>query len=272
MSNSTKPKIPVDGSARLILEKYEAPHFIYSDLLNKPSAPNTPSLWFSYHFQKEAKTYGPPILEMHVMEENMPKVTPLHTNQDFFAAMLGNERCGSVIWYSPELRWYRKTGESYTVATDEDLKLTLSQQFIRCCEEMVFYVDKEMLFETFRQEEVLNGILQRATAVLWKGKEFFAEGSGNRRSPLVVPHEGLRRFADEVLRLNDSAVLTVRNCYDAYSTYCTKKHYAAVPTQEFKRNANFEIKRRFNRTLRRDLLKLGGDAGQGWRGITCLAT
>jgi hypothetical protein len=268
--NTATNKIPEDASARLILEKYEAPHFIFSDHSNKPTAPKTPSLWFSYHFTKEAETYGPPILEMHIVAENMPKVTPLHINQDFFAAMLGNEKCGSVIWYSPELRWYRKVGEFYTVATDEDLKLTLSQQFIRCCEAMVFYVDKEVLFETFRQEEVLNGILRRATAVLAKDKTFF-EGSGSRRSALLVPTEGLRRFTDEALANREDSLLTVHNCFEGYRRYCKMNSFPPVPTQEFKQTMNGEIKRRFNRTLRRDLRRFGADRAQGWKGVLCLS-
>lgn len=200
----------------------------------------------------------------------MPQVTPVHLNQDFFAAMLGHEKCGATIWYIPEQRWYRRAGDYFTIATDEDLKLTISQQLIRCCQDMAFFVDVEELFHTFRQEDALEAILQRATAVLAKDQEFFREGSGNKRSPLVIPTEALRRFTDEVLENNEAALLTVRSCFDAYQEFCQKRHFPSVPTQEFKQTMNGEIKRKFNRTLRRDLRRLGADRAQGWKGILCV--
>ena len=193
----------------------------------------------------------------------MPHVTPVHLNQDFFAAMLGNERCGKVIWYTPELRWYRKTGEYYTVATDEDLKLILSQQLIRCCEAMVFFVDIDELFHTFREDEVLGRIIKRATAVLAKEKEFFGEGSGNKRAGVVLPEEAAKQFVCELLREDDEAWITVEDCFGAYSRFSTENTLPMIRRCSFRSTMNKAIQHRFSRSLRKDLLQFGAARGNG---------
>jgi hypothetical protein len=241
-------------------------------LLKEPTlapAPCRPSDWFSFKFRQQANKYGPPILERRFSTaDGIEFSTPLQINEDFFAAILGHESCGNTIYYKPEQRWYRMNQEGeYYPADEEDLKLTLSQQLIKCSQNMNGYVDIEILLSHFRSDEVLNRVIRRGKAVLGKDKTFFSHESGNRRSAVVTIEDAARRFVDECLKEENDSFITVQECLARYTEYSQANEYPQIPRNGFTQVMNTAIMRRFNRSLRNDLIRLGADQARGWKGV-----
>src|SRR5690606_2153687 len=128
-----------EPTSYVVFKEYEG---IYSQWIceeAQPSIPKSPSDWFSYHFPNQAKKYGPPMLERRFLKlDGFEAVEPIALNEDFFAGILEHGRCGRIIFYTPEGRWYRydEFAEHYELAEEEHLKLALSQQFIKCIQDM----------------------------------------------------------------------------------------------------------------------------------------
>ena len=240
------------------------------DFRNSTVAPKKPSDWFAHHFPEEVQEFGPPILEKRIMcPDQFERIYPLSINEDSFAAILGHQKCKRTIFYIPEQRFYRfnETHDHFELATHEDLKLMLSQQLIKCAQEMTSLTDIQPLLTKFRSDDVLEAVIKRAQSVLAKSADFFSEESGNRRSASLVPEEAARRFVDECLEEDNDSYVTIKECIERYGEYSRAKNYPVIPRIGFTEIMNRFVQKRFNRSLRSDLLSLGAEHSRGFKGV-----
>ena len=257
----------------LRLKPYDDGGMCLLDHYPRPPAPDTPSDWFCYHFPVEAGKYGPPILERECMDPDCRELTiPLAPNIDFFAALLGHEKCRRTVWHKYEQQWYCRNPKSkyYEPASEEELKLALSQCLVQCCQAMSRRVYMSPLFNEFRSDEMMEQVLRRAKAVLLVDNEYFSPKGPNARNPALVPQESVRMFVDQGLVSAEEALLTFHDCFEAYGQFCQAQRLPGVARSQFRSAATPHIKRRFNIGVRHDLHRFEADKCMGWRGIRLL--
>jgi hypothetical protein len=253
----------------VILPEYEPIPWALKDH-HVESTPTMPAEWFGYHFPDVAKQFGSAMLERHVLlADSTTKIIPLHINEDFFAGMLGTEKCHRTAWHVYERQFYQRNPQTQFFEPVDEGKLTLavSQWFIKCVSDMPGSVNIETLFTTFRSKEVLEAIIERAKAVLSVGEEFFSPEGSNARNPATTPKESVRLFVDTCLTQEESASLTSQACFEAYTIFCREQKLPAVQRNRFAENIRPHIQRRFNRGVRHDLHRYDADRCTGWRGI-----
>jgi hypothetical protein len=234
------------------------------------SEPLRPAEYFSYHFERQALKYGSPILERHfLLRDHEVRIVPLSVNEDFFASILGDTKNNETVYHEYEQQFYWRDPKSrfYIPVNQAQLKLSLSQWFIKCISAMGRSVDITQIFTTFRQDDVLDRIVERAKAVLRVEDEYFSKDGPNVRNPVKVPKEGLRLFADQHLTLDEPAVLTVREAYAAYAAFCLGKSLPKLHLNQFKVALAPIIRGKFDKGIRNDLDRYGGERNLGWRGI-----
>lgn len=232
--------------------------------------PTFPSDWFGFHFPAVAKIYGPAILERRlVMCSDSSQIIPVQVNEDFFAGMLGTEKCHRTFFHQHEMQFYQKspTPNFYEPIEERALKLMLSQWFIKCVGDMSGRIDISTIFTTFRSKEVLEAIIERAKAVLAVNEEYFSPEGENARNPATAPKESVRLFVDACLGVEEDTCLTVQECFDGYQQYCRDRKLASVPRNNFKATIIPHIQRRFSRGIRNDLNRFNADKCTGWYGV-----
>jgi hypothetical protein len=252
----------------LILPKYEPVPWALRDQ-HAESTPRMPSDWFAYQFPEVAAHYGSAILERRIVSTDLAKIIPLHINEDFFAGMLGTANCNSTVWHKYELQFYQKNPKTnFFEPVDEGmLKLTLSQWFIKCINDMPGSVDISAIFTTFRSKDVLEGIIERAKAVLAVDEEYFSPEGPNARNPATTPKESVRLFVDACLAVDEGTCLTFQECFEAYSAFCREQKLPSVARNQFKEAIKPHIQRKFGRGIRNDLDRFNADRCTGWYGI-----
>ena len=113
------------------LKRYPPPLFHGPKYTNPPA---TPSEDFSHRYPVETERWGCPCLER--VEEGdshewTPRiVTPIALNDNFFAAILSDQRLGhSVVYFVPEQQWYflDPRDHCYHPTTEEKLMTLLSE-------------------------------------------------------------------------------------------------------------------------------------------------
>ena len=132
---------------------------------------------------------------------------------------------------------------------------------------MTSLTDIQPLLTKFRSDDVLEAVIKRAQSVLAKSDDFFSEVSGNRRSASLVPEEAARRFVDECLEEDNESYVTIKECIERYGEYSRAKNYPVIPRIGFTETLNHQVRRRFNRSLRTDLLLYGADMARGFKGV-----
>jgi hypothetical protein len=269
MSDADLTMEPLVVHDYLLLPKYEPVPWALKDQ-HVETKPRTPSDWFGFHFPDVAEEYGPAILERRLLlNDQTAKIVPLHINEDFFAGMLGSEKCNRTVWHKHEMQWYQQnqTTKFFEPVDEGALKLTLSQWFIKCVNDMPGSVDISAIFTTFRSKDVLEAIIERAKAVLSVDEEYFSPEGPNARNPATTPKESVRLFVDTCLTQEESASLTSQACYEAYTTFCREQKVPAVQRNRFTESIRPHIQRRFSRGVRHDLHRYDADRCTGWRGI-----
>jgi hypothetical protein len=254
----------------LILPEYEPIPWALKDH-HVEKTPRTPSDWFGYHFPKIAQELGPAILERRlILADQTSKIIPLHINEDFFAGMLGDDKCGRTVFHKYEMQFYQVNPSTkfFEPAEQGSLKLTLSQWFIKCVNNMPGSVDISVIFTTFRSKEVLESIIERAKAVLAVDEEYFSPEGPNARNPATTPKESVRLFVDRCVTEREDSTLTFNECFERYQQYCRDQKLPSVAKNRFKEAILPHIKRRFGRGIRNDLHRFNADKCTGWYGIS----
>ena len=239
---------------------------------------NDPNQWFMDRFPEQAQQYGPAFMEGTWTDaDGLKHFIPAYLNEDFFAAILGgNRELGhQVVWCPQEEMWYffDYRVEAFCPTTEAKLKLLLSNYLIRCSQNGPPLVDITNLVVTFRQDNVLQRIVEKAKAVLEADRSFFQGKDGQRRfvdgryiEPTAEPaHE---RFIKHVIVPEPSGSITVTDCYHKFHRYCRESKLVAPTRSEFQALLSDAIRDAFHISLRHDVPSPSGKQTNGWRGIT----
>jgi hypothetical protein len=253
---------------QVVLPAFDPPSFAFND--QPKQGPTSPAEFFALHFPACIQKYGAAVLERRrVYADGTLKITPVSVNEDALASILGSKDCGETVWHTFERQFYQKDHRtSFFIPVEvEDLKLVLSQLFLKCIAVMPRCVDVQSLFNEFRSGDVLDTIIQRAKAVLGVGDDFFAAGGPNTRNPATVPKEAVRVFVDQNIVEDGTALLPLRDAFEAYQAFCKENSYIAVHINQFRPFIAPCIQKKFNRGVRNDLNTFGASKALGWRGV-----
>ncbi|MFA5189326.1 MAG: hypothetical protein WC740_01290 [Verrucomicrobiia bacterium] len=225
-------------------------------------------------------TYGTPVLE-HVQlmtEEGLLRsfTGAFALNEDFFGAVLGGDPAlgHHVVFYAPEQQWYFLDWRfgCYVPTTEEKLLIVLSQHLIRCAEAMPnVIVDVGSLFLLLRDETYLKSIIRRARSINAADRSFFEAPNGHKRrcgdrilDPALEPAHKL--FIREAIIAEPERILTVNDCYQKFSVYCSNRGFTPVERRQFPSLAAEGIREQFGLGYRKDLI-LDGRYYKGWKGL-----
>src|SRR5438045_4019058 len=107
-----------------------------ADSIIKESALEISSDYFFVKFPKLTKVFGPAFLEANSLDmDGYLRIDPVEINVDLFAAVLGgDDQKIRTVYYQPEHQWYSLDPVLgyFGSASEEKLKLELSQHLIRC--------------------------------------------------------------------------------------------------------------------------------------------
>lgn len=112
----------------------------------------------------------------------------------------------------------------------------------------------------------------RARAILAVDDSFFAEGSGNRRTPTIFPVvQTARIFAEEGMAEKPGHILRVQDAYRGYLAFCEAKGLPWLKRLEFRDPMVEAIKRKAGVSMRKDL-KVDGKWINGWKHIDVISS
>ena len=202
----------------------------YSERNTADESANNPNDWFIDRFPEQAEQYGPAFMEGTYTDANgLTRTIPAYLNDDFFAAVLGGDRSlgHQVVWYPPEGTWYffDPQVEAFCPTTEAKLKLLLSNYLIRCSQDCSGLVDIENLVVTFRQDAVLQRIVDKAKALSETDRLFFQGKDGQRRyidGKYIEPNEepSYRLFVKKTIVREPQATVSLQDAFHRYYEFC----------------------------------------------------
>ena len=267
------------GTIRYQFPKYEKPYRPEGTVIFQDEMPLNPNQWFGNKFPAATKLFGPAFLVAIAKNQNGFDVTyPLHPNEDFFAAIIGGEAQYKlqVVYHPQEDRFYFY---DYRLAafcpTNEDkLRLLISNYFLRCSQECCHRVDVRNFVTLFRNDEMLDSIIERAKTILECQPCFFSGKDGQRRyvggkfiEPDAKPAHEL--FVKKAIVRNPASKLTVSDAFCRYHKFCQSNCMPALTRTEFKDLVSDVIREEFKIGLRHDILGIHGKQTHGWDGLDC---
>jgi hypothetical protein len=229
----------------------------------------TASQWFCAKFPSIAKIRGAPFLENSSMSEGFTVTNPVAPNFDFFAACLGGESGHEVIYWGQECMFYylEPIENCYYPVPDNKLGDLMRGWFVRCAQEMQKEINVYHLFITFRSDQVIKSIVERAKSVLLASEDFFSPTSPYQRKNGIEVHERLARvFVEKCLVANPSELVLVAPAYEKYIKLARERDLAPIKRSQFKEILKPLIRERFNAGLRCDLV-VNGRYQVGWKGV-----
>lgn len=237
----------------------------------------TPSEWFSYKFQEQAKIYGCPFLEsVTPIDDCINRINPIAPNIDFLAAVLGGDsRLGhKVVYIEHEMAfyYYEPKEHVYKPTSEDKLGNLMRAYLIRCAEEMPGNVDKFNLAHTFRSDKIIRSIVHRAKSILSADASFFSVESKNQRQQGPELYERVARcFVEQVLERQAGEVLTLTDAYIHFCQYLRQKNMPPVNRKVFKSLVPPAVQDEFDLRVRNDLKDQATDKWHcGWKGIHAL--
>lgn len=242
------------------------------------TSPTTPSEWFGSRFPLIQQRLGCAFLESVCVDESLHKTTiPVSLNEDFFAGMLGgDERLKhKTVFFTSEQTWYFYDPRirMFARTTDEKLKLLASQLLVRCAQEMPRNVEIGRLFDEFRADDSLRGILKKAKALLAADESFFSPESKNTRVDGPETHERLARiFIRKAIRPEPMKMLTVRECFEMFCLFCKASGIVPVERRFFAPMVEDLVRELFSLNLRKDVLGANNRMQRGWKGLSVRLT
>ena len=246
---------------------------------SKDEAIYDPNTWFAEKFPEATEIYGPAFLEARWTDTfRLTHITPAHLNADFFAAILGGDvRLGhQVVYYGQEARFYfyDPLVDAFCPTSGAKLQLLVSNYLVRCSQACSGLTDIHPLFVTFRDDKVLQSIVEKAKAMLEASADFFQGASGHKRfidgkylTSTDVPSYVL--FARKALVRHPEGKVTVLDAYHGYYRFCGNNHLAPLSRSEFRHLFAEAIREAYNLGLRHDVESKSGKLNHGWVGIEC---
>jgi len=241
----------------------------------KEKPPKTGSEWFSKNYSEAAEKWGTPFLETVYSNQSgtQKQVQPVVLNDLFFAAILNDESLGhELVFYLPNQTWYFKDVRDkgiFKPTTDAKLKNLLSVLLIQCAEQMPADCDKFNLFASFRKDDQLQAVVDKAKSVFAAGRDFFGENSKNQRlEGDELPRKAARLFVNVVIQVAPDKSMTVSDSYAAFREFCKQNSYETVDRTQFEPILAEIVKNEHGLGLRHDVLNSLGKHQRGWRGLS----
>lgn len=240
-------------------------------------AVTTPSEYFSFLHPEVSKRFGVPFLETKYSILDQPdRIRPVSMNIDWFAQMLGGDKSlGHDVVYYPteELFYYHEPLRGYYCATSEEkLKTVLSQELLRCAEELQRNVDFDVLFVHLRSDEHLSKVIAKAKSIQACDDSFFYGPQGKKRSingnvidPAAEPPQ--EKFVKEHLALRKGATLLVTELVRCFDLYCAENGIPLIHRRKMRMEAYDLINNRYGLKLRKDLKDSDGKWQNGWKDL-----
>lgn len=238
---------------------------------------NDPNRWFADKFPEQAQQYGAAFMEgTWIDADGLKRFIPVHLNEDFFAGALGGDKSigHQVIWFPPEETWYffDYRVEAFCPTTEEKLKLLLSNYLVRCSQECGWSVDITNLVVKFRQDDVLQRIVDKAKAMLEADRLFFQRKDSQRRfidGKYIEPNSepSYRVFVKKSIVREPKATVSLQDAFHRYFEFCRDHQMQPLTRQEFKGLVAEVIREEFNLGLRHDVPGENGKQRHGWFGV-----
>jgi hypothetical protein len=138
----------------------------------------------------------------------------------------------------------------------------------RCSLEMQREVNVYHLFTTFRSDQVIKSVVERAKSVLRASDDFFSATSPCARVNGIELHERLARvFVERLLESKPNEVMLIGLLYERFAAFVKQKDMSPIKRSEFKELMKPLVRDRFNISLRNDLV-IDGRYQQGWKDLT----
>ena len=238
---------------------------------------NDPNQWFAERWPEQAEQYGPAFLEgTWVDGDGLKRWVPAYLNDDFFSAILGENRSlgHQVVYFPAENAWYFYDFkvDAFCPTTEAKLKLLLSNFLIRCSQECGSMVDVTNLVVKFRQDDVLQGIVVKARALLEADRSFFEGKDGKRRyvdGKIIDANEepSYAQFVKKAIVREPASKLTVGDAFHRYYQFCKDNAMKPLTRPDFKELVAEVIREEFKIGLRHDVPTESGKQGHGWHGV-----
>jgi hypothetical protein len=215
--------------------------------------------WFERTYVNSYRRYGPPIQLVW------------GANHDALAHAL-HEGVTRIVYHSPEDRFYYldHNRHAYCPVNPPERLLALIRAILRRAAEGMTHSEKIVWFQVW-DEKAVRAVVDAARALLSVDDNFFngAKGlrryiSGNYLEATAEP--SYRTFAEEQVRQEEDAILTIGNAYQSYWRFCSAKKMPPLGKQDFRKSFCGEAIERFGVGLRHDL-RVGDKTAQGWMGL-----
>jgi hypothetical protein len=229
----------------------------------------TASQWFCAKFPSTAKIKGAPFLENSSISDGSCVINPVAPNIDFFAACLGGESAKEVIYWGSECMFYylEPIENCYYPVPDSKLGDLMRGWFAKAAQELQKDINVYHLFVTFRTNQVINQIVEKAKSVLLASEDFFSPTSPYQRRNGIEVHERLARvFVEKMLVVKPSEMVLVAPAYEKYIKLAKERDLLPIKRSHFKEMIKPLIRERFNAGLRCDLM-VNGRYQVGWKGV-----
>ena len=158
------------------------------------------------------------------------------------------------------------------LTTLDKLKLLLSNYLVRCSQDCGWLVDITNLVVKFRQDGVLQRIVDKAKAVLEADRLFFQGKDGQRRyidGKYIEPNEepSYRVFVKKAIVREPKATVSLQDAFHRYFEFCRDHQMQPLTRQEFKGMVAEVIREELNLGLRHDVPGENGKQRHGWFGV-----
>jgi hypothetical protein len=215
--------------------------------------------WFQQTYPESYRLYGAP-LEL-----------VWGANHDALANAL-NEGAARLVYHSPEDRFYYldHNRESFCPVEPVERLLTLVRAILRRAAKDMTRSEKIVWFQVW-DEKAVRAVVDAARALLSVDDSFFNGAKGHRRYISgnyldATAEPSYRAFAQEQVRQEQDAILTIGTAYQGYWRFCSAQKMPPIRQQQFKEGFRGEAIERFGVGLRHDL-RVGGKTAQGWMGL-----
>ena len=215
--------------------------------------------WFEETYPASYRRYGAP-LEL-----------VWGANPDALAHAL-REGATRLIYHGFEDRFYYwdDVRDAYCPVEPQERLLALIRAILRRGAEGMTRSEKIVWLQVW-DEKAVRAVVDAARALLSVDDSFFNGAKGHRRYISgnyldATAEPSYRAFAQEQVRQEQDAILTIGTAYQGYWRFCSAQKMPPIRQQQFKEGFRGEAIERFGVGLRHDL-RVGGKTAQGWMGL-----
>ena len=215
--------------------------------------------WFKEKFPRAERRYGPPLL---ISGE---------PNHDAWAYAL-REGSARVVFCPAEAQFYYldRLVDAYRPVDPEERLMALVRALVRKASANLSFQDARQFCSLWSEPHVCM-VVSRAKALLSVEPEFFSAPNGMKRIEPVanISH---KMFAEQLVELQQGAVLTAPDAYQGYFIFCRQNQAIPLRRTQFKQKFTDETLARWGIGMRNDLVvpRKNNEKPticQGWQGL-----